>query len=86
MEEDLELLGACRRDIAVFRGAFTELLESCTVDDEPYEQEEETVYGGCYGAWPPSRNLGVHAALPRLRPPASGVLLSLVLRPRPDSV
>lgn len=41
MEEYLELLGACRRDIAVYRGAFTELLESCTVDDEPYEQEEE---------------------------------------------
>lgn len=41
MEENLELLGACRRDIAVFRGAFIELLESRTVDDEPYEQEEE---------------------------------------------
>lgn len=41
MEEYLELLGACRRDIAVFRGAFTELLESRTVDDEPCEQEEE---------------------------------------------
>jgi hypothetical protein len=41
MEVYLDLLGACRRDIAVFRGAFTELLESRTVDDEPYEQEEE---------------------------------------------
>ncbi|MGW6404106.1 hypothetical protein ACWFRP_39190, partial [Streptomyces sp. NPDC055134] len=41
VEEYLELLGACRRDIAVFRGAFTELLEGCTADDEPYGQEEE---------------------------------------------
>ncbi|MET9520317.1 hypothetical protein [Streptomyces sp. NPDC002994] len=41
VEEYLELLGACRRDIAVFRRAFTELLEGCTADDEPYEQKEE---------------------------------------------
>ncbi|MFF5130972.1 hypothetical protein ACFY41_29120 [Streptomyces syringium] len=41
VEEYLELLGACRRDIAEFRGAFTELLEGCTADAEPYEQEEE---------------------------------------------
>ncbi|MEV5903404.1 hypothetical protein [Streptomyces sp. NPDC052127] len=41
VEEYLELLGACHRDIAVFRGAFTELLEGCTADYEPYEQEEE---------------------------------------------
>jgi hypothetical protein len=41
MEVYLDLLGACRRDIAVCRGAFTELLESRTVDNEPYEQEEE---------------------------------------------
>ncbi|MCX5087624.1 hypothetical protein OOK36_01595 [Streptomyces sp. NBC_00365] len=68
MEVYLELLGACRRDIAVFRGAFTELLESRTVDDEPYEQEEED----------PVQRL--------LRPSASGVLLSPVPWPRPDSV
>lgn len=41
VEEYLELLGACRRDLAVFRNAFTELLEGCTADAEPYEQEEE---------------------------------------------
>lgn len=41
VEEYLELLGACRRDIAVFRSAFTELLEGCTADAERYEQEEE---------------------------------------------
>jgi hypothetical protein len=41
VEEYLELLGACCRDLAVFRGAFTELLEGCTADDEPYGQEEE---------------------------------------------
>ncbi|MGW7821839.1 hypothetical protein ACWGLF_27815 [Streptomyces puniciscabiei] len=41
VEEYLELLGACRRDLAVFRSAFTELLEGCTADVEPYKQEEE---------------------------------------------
>ncbi|AEM88530.1 hypothetical protein [Streptomyces violaceusniger] len=41
VEEYLELLGACRRDIAVFRAAFTELLEGCTADVEPREKEEE---------------------------------------------
>jgi hypothetical protein len=41
VEEYLELLGACRRDLAAFRSVFTELLEGCTADDEPFEQEEE---------------------------------------------
>ncbi|MFF7191389.1 hypothetical protein ACFZAR_40795 [Streptomyces sp. NPDC008222] len=40
VEEYLELLGACRRDLAVFRAAFTELLDGCTADVEPYKQEE----------------------------------------------
>jgi hypothetical protein len=37
----LELLGACRRDLAVFRSVFNEFLEGCTADVEPYKQEEE---------------------------------------------
>lgn len=41
VEEYLDLLGACRRRIPAFRAAFTELLEGCTADVEPYEQEEE---------------------------------------------
>ncbi|SBT94938.1 hypothetical protein GA0115233_11103 [Streptomyces sp. DI166] len=41
VEEYLELLGACRRDVLAFRTAFTELLEGCTADVEPYDQEEE---------------------------------------------
>ncbi|MFF4590427.1 hypothetical protein [Streptomyces sp. NPDC001388] len=41
VEEYLDLLGACRREIPAFRAAFTELLEGCTADVEPYEQEEE---------------------------------------------
>jgi hypothetical protein len=41
VEEYLDLLGACRREIPAFRTAFTELLEGCTADVEPYEQEEE---------------------------------------------
>ncbi|MEV6962662.1 hypothetical protein AB0M97_26470 [Streptomyces sp. NPDC051207] len=41
VEEYLQLLGACRREITVFRAAFTELLEGCTADAEPYGQEEE---------------------------------------------
>jgi hypothetical protein len=41
VEEYLDLLGACRREISAFRAAFTELLEGCTADVEPYEQEEE---------------------------------------------
>ncbi|MER7196705.1 hypothetical protein CG723_41040 [Streptomyces sp. CB01635] len=41
VEEYLELLGACRRDLTVFRSTFTELLEGCTADAQPYEQEEE---------------------------------------------
>ncbi|GAA1150284.1 hypothetical protein [Streptomyces javensis] len=40
VEEYLELLGACRRDIGVFRAAFAELLEGCTADAEPREKEE----------------------------------------------
>ncbi|MEU1265629.1 hypothetical protein ABZ473_26875 [Streptomyces cellulosae] len=42
VEEYLDLLRACRRRIPAFRAAFTELLEGCTADVEPYEQEEET--------------------------------------------
>lgn len=41
VEVYLELLGACRRDLAVFRSVFNELLEGCTADTEPYKQEEE---------------------------------------------
>ncbi|MFI0742654.1 hypothetical protein ACH4PU_31925 [Streptomyces sp. NPDC021100] len=41
VEEYLDLLGACRREIPAFRAAFTELLEGCTADVEPYEREEE---------------------------------------------
>ncbi|MFJ2847664.1 hypothetical protein ACIPD2_39540 [Streptomyces griseofuscus] len=41
VEEYLDLLGACRRELPAFRAAFTELLEGCTADVEPYEQEEE---------------------------------------------
>ncbi|MEV6197516.1 hypothetical protein AB0M19_34555 [Streptomyces sp. NPDC051920] len=41
VEEYLELLGACRRDLAAFRAAFTELLEGCTADDVPYKPEEQ---------------------------------------------
>ncbi|PIM72691.1 hypothetical protein CTU88_11265 [Streptomyces sp. JV178] len=41
VEEYLELLGACRRDLTVFRDAFTELLEGCTADAEAFEQKEE---------------------------------------------
>ncbi|MEU0646070.1 hypothetical protein [Streptomyces umbrinus] len=41
VEEYLELLGACRRELPVFRTAFTELLEGCTADAEPYGQDEE---------------------------------------------
>jgi hypothetical protein len=70
VEEYLELLGACRRDLAAFRAAFTGLLEGCTADTVPYKQE--TGSGRCCGAWPPSPPgplHGVHAALPRPRPP-----------------
>ncbi|GAA1150348.1 hypothetical protein [Streptomyces javensis] len=41
VEEYLDLLGACRRELLAFRTVFTELLEGCTADVEPYEQEEE---------------------------------------------
>ncbi|MGW2787408.1 hypothetical protein ACWC3X_40450 [Streptomyces populi] len=41
VEEYLDLLGACCRDLAAFRAAFTELLEGCTADDVPYKPEEE---------------------------------------------
>ncbi|MEU5298582.1 hypothetical protein [Streptomyces umbrinus] len=41
VEEYLELLGACRRELPVFRTAFTELLEGCTADAEPYGPDEE---------------------------------------------
>ncbi|MGQ4437474.1 hypothetical protein [Streptomyces sp. SAS_260] len=40
VEEYLELLGACRRDLTVFRSAFTELIEGCTSDDVPWKSEE----------------------------------------------
>ncbi|MGY1503752.1 hypothetical protein ACW4TU_45575 (plasmid) [Streptomyces sp. QTS52] len=45
VEEYLELLGACRRNLTAFRGAFTELLEGCTADAQPNEQEEEDRVG-----------------------------------------
>ncbi|MDX3209908.1 hypothetical protein [Streptomyces scabiei] len=41
VEEYLELLGACRRDLTVFRAAFTELIEGCTSDGVPQGSEEE---------------------------------------------
>ncbi|MFD8725429.1 hypothetical protein ACFV2H_47705 [Streptomyces sp. NPDC059629] len=41
VEEYLELLGACRRDLASFRSAFTELIEGCTSDAVPQGAEEE---------------------------------------------
>ncbi|MGW1507002.1 hypothetical protein ACWCQW_52950 [Streptomyces mirabilis] len=41
VEEYLELLGACRRDLTVFRAAFTELIEGCVSDGVPQGAEEE---------------------------------------------
>ncbi|MFC8032255.1 hypothetical protein ACFUVU_05455 [Streptomyces griseoincarnatus] len=41
VEEYLELLRACRRDLLAFRTACTDLLDGCTADVEPYDQEEE---------------------------------------------
>ena len=41
VEEYLELLGACRRDLTAFRAAFTELIEGCTSDDVPRGADEQ---------------------------------------------
>ncbi|WP_051774437.1 hypothetical protein [Streptomyces sp. NRRL S-237] len=40
VEEYLDLLGACRRDLGAFRAALHELLAGCDADIEPYDQEE----------------------------------------------
>lgn len=40
VEEYLDLLGACRRDLTALRTAFNELLDGCTADAEPYGREE----------------------------------------------
>ncbi|MGI5262341.1 hypothetical protein [Streptomyces angustmyceticus] len=40
VEEYLDLLGACRRDLAAFRAGFEELLHGCTADAEPRDQAE----------------------------------------------
>lgn len=76
VEEYLELLGACRRDIAVFRSAFTELLEGCTADAERYEQEEEDRVQRLLRRLAPVADPGhcLVCTLPRLEPPAPGVL------------
>ena len=41
VEEYLELLGACRRDLTAFRAAFTELIEGCTSDGVSRGADEE---------------------------------------------
>ncbi|MFI6468534.1 hypothetical protein [Streptomyces sp. NPDC050538] len=41
VEEYLELLGACRRDLTAFRTVFTELIEGCASDEVPHGTEEE---------------------------------------------
>ncbi|MFD3381301.1 hypothetical protein [Streptomyces sp. NPDC058697] len=41
VEEYLELLGSCRRELPVFRTAFAELLEGCTADAVPHGPDEE---------------------------------------------
>ncbi|WP_371640782.1 hypothetical protein [Streptomyces virginiae] len=40
VEEYLDLLGACRRDLNAFRAALHELLAGCDADIEPYDREE----------------------------------------------
>jgi hypothetical protein len=87
VEEYLELLGACRRDVLAFRTGFTELLEGCTADVEPYDQEEEDRVRKLLQRLAPVADQGslpgVHSALPDIRTPAPGVLLLLVPWPRP---
>ncbi|MDQ0904264.1 hypothetical protein QFZ22_000249 [Streptomyces canus] len=41
VEEYLELIGACRRDLTNFRAAFGELIRGCTSDEVPQGAEEE---------------------------------------------
>ncbi|UKY55622.1 hypothetical protein [Streptomyces inhibens] len=40
VEEYLDLLGACRRDLTDFRAALNELLDGCAADAEPRDQQE----------------------------------------------
>ncbi|MEE1831745.1 hypothetical protein [Streptomyces sp. SP17KL33] len=41
VEEYLDLLGACRRDLTTLRSVFAELLAGCRSDTEPYTPEDE---------------------------------------------
>ncbi|MEU1378000.1 hypothetical protein ABZ442_30750 [Streptomyces triculaminicus] len=41
VDEYLDLLGTCRRDLAALRAVFAELLAGCEADLEPHGQEEE---------------------------------------------
>ncbi|MCZ1012644.1 PD-(D/E)XK nuclease family protein [Streptomyces lydicus] len=40
VEEYLDLLGACRRDLPAFRATLNELLEECVADAEPHTHED----------------------------------------------
>ncbi|MFF3129493.1 hypothetical protein ACFVRD_46610 [Streptomyces sp. NPDC057908] len=41
VEDYLDLLGTCRRDLAALRSVFAELLAGCRADAEPYTPEDE---------------------------------------------
>ncbi|GGU16486.1 hypothetical protein [Streptomyces lateritius] len=41
VEEYLDLLGTCRRDLPTLRSVFAELLAGCRADAEPYTPEDE---------------------------------------------
>lgn len=42
MEEYLDLLGTCHRDLTTLRSVFAELLDGCRADAEPHTPEDES--------------------------------------------